>query len=95
MLIYGEFEVASMELVFIFLDILGLIVSLAYFRRGLRSSGVLTILLAALTLVKVMWIRVLGGVCVVLITICFVLFRTQFGAKILRLFGRDSNGKKL
>lgn len=84
-----------MELVFIFIDMLGLVVSLAYFRRGLRSSALLTILLSAMTLIKVMWIRVFGGVCVILISICFVLFRTQFGAKILRLFGRDSNGRKL
>ena len=84
-----------MDMVFIFLNILGLVVSLAYFRRNLRSSALLTMLLTALTLIKVTWIRVLGGICVVLISICYVLFRTHFGTKILKLFGRDSNGKKL
>ena len=84
-----------MDMVFIFLNILGLVVSLAYFRRNLRSSALLTMLLTALTLIKVTWIRAFGGICVVLISICYILFRTRFGSKILKLFGRDSNGKKL
>lgn|GEM_PF-1306880 len=84
-----------MELVFIFLCVLGLVVSLAYFRRNLRSSALLTTLLSALTLIRVTWIRILGGILVILISICYVLFRTRLGAKILKLFGRDSNGRKL
>jgi len=83
-----------MEMVFIFLDILGIGVSLAYFRRNQRSSALLTMLLSALTLIKVTWIRVLGGICIVLISICYLLFRTQFGSRILKLLGRDSNGRK-
>lgn len=94
MLICGDFEVDYMDMVFIFLDLLGIGVSLAYFRRKQRSSALLTMLLSALLLIKVTWIRAFGGICIVLISICYILFRTQFGSRILKLFGRDSDGRK-
>lgn len=83
-----------MELTFIILDLLGILVSLGYFKCGQRSSALLTLLLSALLLIRVTWIRIIGAVLVILITLCFILFRTTVGAAILKAFGRDPTGRK-
>lgn len=84
-----------MELVFIGFDILGVVLSLAYYRKGQRSSAILTLLLSALTLLRATWIRIVGAVFVILILICFILFRTALGERFLKRLGRDSTGKKI
>ena len=85
-----------MDLFFIICDVIGIIVAWGYFRCGARSSGFVTLLPAALTLIrKVTWLQWVGVVLILLISLCFVLFRTRLGASILKLFGRDNFGRKL
>ena len=85
-----------MDLFFIICDLIGIAVAWGYFRCGARSSGFVTLVLAALTLIrKVTWLRWTGVVLILLISLCFVLFRTKLGAAILKIFGRDNFGRKL
>jgi len=85
-----------MDLFFIICDLIGIAVAWGYFRCGERSSGFVTLVLAALTLIrKVTWLRWTGVVLILLISLCFVMFRTKLGAAILKLFGRDNFGRKL
>lgn len=70
-------------------------VSLAYVKCGERRSAALTIVLALLTLVPVNFIRWFAVICVALITLCYILFRTALGKMLLLALGRDSTGKKL
>ena len=84
-----------MELVFICFDILAIAVSVGYAKCGLRGSAMVTLLLGALTLVRVTVIRWIGVACIAFITLCFVLFRTALGRHILMCFGRDEVGRKI
>lgn len=85
-----------MDLFFIICDVIGIVVAWGYFRCGARSSGFVTLLLSALTLIrKVTWIQWVGVVLILLISLCYALFRTRLGAFVLKLFGRDNFGRKL
>lgn len=84
-----------MEIAFLIINILGLVISLLYFKRGVRGSALVTVLMSALILIrKVIWLRWIGVAFVAFSTICFILFRTAFGTFILKCFGRNSDGTK-
>lgn len=84
-----------MDLFFIVFDLIGIIVAWGYFRCGVRSTGFITLLLSALTLIrKVIWLRWVGVVFVIFAAVTLVLFRTKLGAAFWKLFGRDQFGRK-
>ena len=83
-----------MDLVFICFDILAIIVSFGYVRCGLRRSALMTLILGALTLIRVPVIQWIGVVCVSFVTLCFLIFRTAIGRYILLRLGRDATGRK-